>query len=60
MALDCLENDGYRGMVRVFAPGGELVATTNITGARQYYGDLKWQAAPMLAISADDLIAAAE
>ncbi len=59
MALDALENNGYRGMVRVFAPGGEVMAITNICGARQYWGDLKWQPAPVYTISAEEIAAAA-
>jgi hypothetical protein len=60
LALDELEKVLPRdGRVLVFAPGGLLVAETTI-GARRYFGDLKWEAAPVLAISAEAIEAAAE
>lgn len=55
-----LRNADYVGDVNVYASGGELMATTSNAGTFQYPGDMKWGPAPMLVISADELIAAAD
>lgn len=48
--------------VRVFAPGGERVATFNThnRGALFCWGDLRWSPAPIVEISVADLIAESE
>lgn len=47
------------GKVRVFAPGGERMADADINHPG-YYGDLKWQSATVLEISAEAIEAAAK
>lgn len=49
----------HTGTVRVFAPGGERMADTDLNRPATY-GDLHWVPATMLVIDADAIIAAAE
>jgi len=48
----------WTGTVRVFAPGGKLMADTDLNHPG-YFGDLKWQPATALEISAEAIEAAA-
>lgn len=59
LACDDLRRAGCPdGIVRVFAPGGERMAEIELSNP-PYYGDMKWQPAPMFVIEAEALIAAA-
>ena len=59
-ALDYLQSKGYRGNVRVFAPGGGRMAIASVDGFRPYFGDLKWGPAPVWILPIDELLALAE
>ena len=48
----------HQTTVRIFAPGGRRMADTTL-GNPGYFGDLKWQAATVLEISAEAIEAAA-
>lgn len=50
---------GNAGLIRVYAPGGEICATTRIDRPG-YAGDLAWEAAPVLVLEVEALIAAAK
>lgn len=53
--------DGGATTARVFAPGGRLVAQVDLRRSPwPYFGELRWSAAPVLVLSAADVIAAAE
>jgi hypothetical protein len=50
-----LRDNGYKsGDVRIFAPGGRKMAEMPVQSFR-YYGAIKWKAAPVLEISAEDI-----
>lgn len=58
LAADALQEDGHqRGLLRVFAPGGERMAVTNLE-MPGYYGSLRWGPAEQYVIDPDALIAA--
>lgn len=58
---ELLEAGLERGaMVSVFEPGGERVAKVKAGGVLPYYGELKWEAAPVLVLSMEEVLAAAE
>lgn len=57
---DIRETGIVRGLVRVFEPTGQRCADVEIGKAWPYFGDLKWQWAAQFAISAQELLAAAE
>jgi hypothetical protein len=60
IGLESLRSAGCVGNVNVFAPGGRLMAVVNNRGAFPFFGNLEWQPASVLVISAADIIAAAE
>jgi hypothetical protein len=47
-------HDYKSGDVRIFAPGGRKMAEMPVQSFR-YYGAIKWKAAPVLEISAEDI-----
>ena len=57
-ACEALRKDGARGSVEVFEPSGKLRAVCDVDRPG-YFGDLKWEAAPVLLIEADEIMAAA-
>jgi hypothetical protein len=57
-ALD-LADAGHKGIVAVFAPGGQRVAYMDNRNPK-YYGDLAWERAPVYVLSMADVIAASE
>jgi hypothetical protein len=60
LAARALKDAGTeRGVIRVFDAGGRYCADVELSKIR-YYGDLNWLPAPVVTISAEDLIAAAE
>lgn len=44
------------GRVRIFEPSGRMVADAAL-GFSGYYGDLRWESAPVYTVSLDDLLA---
>jgi hypothetical protein len=55
-AGDALAKAGVRsGTIRIFAPGGQRMALVSQAGYLPYYGDLKWEAAPVIEISCEDI-----
>lgn len=60
LAMFDLQEAGIVGMVKVFAPGGELMAQVSNAGAFPYYGQLEWGPAEMLVVSMADILAASE
>lgn len=64
LACDELRAAGVSGLVRIFEPTGQMVSTVALDGLKHraipYFGDLKWEAAPVYTISAEALIAASE
>lgn len=65
LAVDELRRAGVeRGQLRIFAPGGERMATVEIGGLKDrrlpYFGELSWGPAPVYVISAEALVAASE
>lgn len=58
MALSELRVAGIsEGIVRIFAPGGQLMAESEISKVG-YYGNLKWQRAPQYSIEVEELVRA--
>lgn len=54
LAADELEGaDITRGIVRIFMAGGDLCADVEIGKHIPYFGDLRWQRAPLYAISVE-------
>jgi hypothetical protein len=49
----------YRGIVKVYASGGKLVADYDLATIK-YFGELKWEPAPVYTIAMEDILAAAE
>ena len=58
-ACEALRAAGASGKVEVFEPAGKLRAVCDVDRPG-YFGDLKWEAAPVLVIEADAIMAAAE
>jgi hypothetical protein len=56
-ALGQVEGRVSDGLVNVFAPGGQMMATIRVT-ERPYYGDLKWAPAKVYVLSAEQVLAA--
>lgn len=50
---------GYVGLVEIFAPGGQLMATASNKRPLPYYGELHWGPAKVWVISAEAILAAA-
>lgn len=60
LAVDELRGAGVaRGLVRIFASGGQSCADVEIGDHIPYFGDLKWQAAPGYVLPAEQLLRAA-
>ena len=55
LACDALCSAGVSGLVRIFEPNGAMMATVSLAGLKHralpYFGDLKWTAAPVYALS---------
>lgn len=61
MGVEMLEKIGVgRGLVRIFAPGGEEMAVVELGGLVPAYGSLKWGPAVTYEINAAELIGAAQ
>jgi hypothetical protein len=59
-ACDAIRETGpTAGLVRVYEPGGHWCATTSLSQP-VCYGDLEWTPAPVLTISVEEIMAAAE
>ncbi len=58
-AAIALREAGHEGTLKVYAPGGELMAEVK-TGHLPIFGALEWKPAPVYTISAEALIAAAK
>lgn len=58
-ALRELGERGARGMVTLYAPGGELCSSLKV-GEYASWGSLKWTAAPVFTLSVEAIEAAAE
>ena len=59
LACEALRNAGASGSIEVFEPTGRLRAVCDAKRPG-YFGDLKWEPAPVLLIGADEIMAAAE
>lgn len=57
-ACDALQKAGISGAAAVFAPSGTVMAKVDLA-ERKHAGDLHWEAAPVLVVSAADIEAAA-
>lgn len=57
-ACDALQKSGISGKAAVFAPCGTVMAKIDLS-ERMYAGDLHWEAAPVIEISAAEIEAAA-
>src|SRR4051812_13804456 len=54
-ACDAVRADGIEsGSVKVYSPDGQRVATADL-GRPGYYGDLKWQAAQVYTVTAEQI-----
>lgn len=58
MAAGAMESAGVRGMIRVFAPGGERMAVVPLH-AVPCFGDMVWMPAVVYTIPMADVLAAA-
>jgi hypothetical protein len=50
MAADEIRKFYMRGLIRIYAPGGEKMATINVCGHPPCYGDLKWEPATVYTV----------
>jgi len=53
-AADDLRSLGvHEGILQIFAPGGERMAEVDLARGIPWYGDLKWEAAPVYVVPAE-------
>lgn len=58
-ACEALRLDGANGLVEVFEPAGKLRSICDVNRPG-YFGDLKWDPAPVMVIEAAEIMAVAE